>query len=535
MSAIAVKVDGSLAPLGTLSSIHTVYEDPYRPNKWTKECPEKSGPPVEDAESAQHALVVRYKYSNDPSKELDLHSIVVQSPHLKEVLGRVLDGYPGITLELERLEFNAPFECFVQRWEKFLSIRDEVIAESTDLPETDPGALAACHLGMLHSVLSTELASDLRTKSDLLKHGVITTTHIWMIFEPGCLLYAKHEGHDRVYTLRTAKWEIVNKCKVYKLECDYVDYDGERFGLNKEALSVTGWKGTKKITKLEAYPLSFHEDLEILTERLLQRGRKFEAYKGYHFVAYKGTAIGKLNRGEAKFDVNSRIIIDSAASMRYNNKVTLEYFETEESFDDVGKAVIGNADLDDDCVMLENDTSKSATNSGKRPKIMPDMPSILTNEQLLLTNAKLRGYSLRDKKWMSFYIDNIQDIVWNTDAFDSLVAPQEQKDLILAFAEAQNKTQTSFDDFIQGKGKGIIMLLTGPPGVGKTLTAESVAEAMRVPLYSIGAAELGSKPNTLEKKLEDILVKCAKWNAGLSSLLPLQGDLSMLTTLQCSC
>jgi hypothetical protein len=38
---------------------------------------------------------------------------------------------------------------------------------------------------------------------------------------------------------------------------------------------------------------------------------------------------------------------------------------------------------------------------------------------------------------------------------------------------------------------------------------------MRVPLYSIGAAELGSKPAHLEKKLEDILLKCAKWNAGM--------------------
>jgi ATP-dependent Lon protease len=111
---------------------------------------------------------------------------------------------------------------------------------------------------------------------------------------------------------------------------------------------------------------------------------------------------------------------------------------------------------------------------------------------------------------MSFYVESIHDISWNEDALESLVAPQEQKNLILAFTKAQSKTRTNFDDFIQGKGKGIIILLSGPPGVGNTLTAESVAEAMRVLLYSIGAAELGSKPAHLEKKLEDILLKCAK-------------------------
>jgi hypothetical protein len=45
--------------------------------------------------------------------------------------------------------------------------------------------------------------------------------------------------------------------------------------------------------------------------------------------------------------------------------------------------------------------------------------------------------------------------------------------LILTFAESQLASKGLFDDVIEGKGKGIIMLLTGEPGVGKTLTAES--------------------------------------------------------------
>ena len=173
---------------------------------------------------------------------------------------------------------------------------------------------------------------------------------------------------------------------------------------------------------------------------------------------------------------------------------------------------------------------KVVVEAGKRPVVDAHTRSMLTDEQLLLANATVRGYSLRDKKWFRFYIDNVKDIEWNDYAFDSLVAPKEQKDLILAFAEAQIKNRESFDDFIQGKGKGIIMLLSGPPGVGKTLTAESVAEAMRAPLYSIGAADLGSKaspqlnrrrrttdddqPTQLEKSLGDILEMCAKWGAG---------------------
>lgn len=97
----------------------------------------------------------------------------------------------------------------------------------------------------------------------------------------------------------------------------------------------------------------------------------------------------------------------------------------------------------------------------------------LTSDQLLLCSASLKGYSLKNKKWLTFYIGSVLDIEYNEGAFESLVLPEDHKELILALAESQVQHKDSFDDVIQGKGKGMIMLLSGPPGVGKTLTAES--------------------------------------------------------------
>ena len=97
----------------------------------------------------------------------------------------------------------------------------------------------------------------------------------------------------------------------------------------------------------------------------------------------------------------------------------------------------------------------------------------LTNDQLLLCSASLKGYSLKNKKWLTFYIGSVLDIKYNDSAFESLVLPEDHKELILALAESQVQHKDGFDDVIQGKGKGMIMLLSGPPGVGKTLTAES--------------------------------------------------------------
>jgi hypothetical protein len=498
-----------LAPSGSLTSIHSVYEDAWGQGKWTTKFPTRAEPPVEDAESAQYALVARYLLSESSSKTVDLHSIVVQSPLLKDSLGRVLKDYEGVTTELERLEFNKPFECFVHRWEEL----EAEIENHTNGADSSQVSTRLAHLRLLHSTLETELAPILREKKDLVRNDVMRYQNLWYIFEPGCLIYHRVDDHDRVYRLKTAKEENVNGSRVYKLDCQYVDFDGTKFGYNKQAIHITPFRGTKKITKLEALPLTFHSDYEGLKERLVQRGRLFETYKDYQFVGYDGIATGKVNRDEQKYNVTSRIIIDLHSFSRYNTKTSLEHFDVPEVCRDATVAIEGDVS-DEDCVMLDHNGTEKKASVGTKPVLAADSNFILTPEQHLLADARVRGYSLRDKKWLTFFIDSIKDIEWNEHAFTSLVAPQEQKELILSFAESQAKSNGSFDDFIQGKGKGIIMLLAGPPGVGKTLMAESVAESMKAPLYSIGAADLASKPTALENKLNDILEMCTKWGAG---------------------
>jgi len=137
----------------------------------------------------------------------------------------------------------------------------------------------------------------------------------------------------------------------------------------------------------------------------------------------------------------------------------------------------------------------------------------LTEEQQMLCAPEVRGFDLKNKKWLMLQVDGLDDIPWDEEAFDSLVLPNEEKDLLLAFAESKINKEVDFDDFITGKGKGIIMLLSGPPGTGKTLTAESIAETNCVPLYSLSAGEIGIAPEAVELHLRDALEKCAMWNA----------------------
>ena len=116
---------------------------------------------------------------------------------------------------------------------------------------------------------------------------------------------------------------------------------------------------------------------------------------------------------------------------------------------------------------------------------------------------------------------------WNDEAFPSLMLPDGFKSLILSFVESQsidaedkdNKDEEedidTFDDIIEGKGLGVIMLLVGNPGTGKTLTAEAVADKVRRPLYVLSAGELGEKAYDIESRLERVLALAERWNAVL--------------------
>lgn len=173
-----------------------------------------------------------------------------------------------------------------------------------------------------------------------------------------------------------------------------------------------------------------------------------------------------------------------------------------------------DTDYDDYCSDEDSDDDERGLVKPAAP-VVPEEPTEpgLTEDQLLVCTDVLRGYSLKDKKWMKFPIGGVKEIEWNEQAFDSLVAPPEQKDLILASAQTQAKNKDCFDDVISGKGRGIIMLLSGPPGVGKTLTAESVAEVMKVPLFVMSAGDLGTEPSEVESALSNILEMNTKWNA----------------------
>ncbi|KAL3446890.1 hypothetical protein BJX65DRAFT_296024 [Aspergillus insuetus] len=502
------KPSGPFAPSGSICKAHNIYQtkpDAVGLTSWTKQMPDYAEDPTEDPESRQYTLVVRNAKCYNGTKSQEIHSIVVQSEPLKKFLAYVFKGYPGLTLALARVEFHANFKPFIHRWKQLTDAKD-----ADGLDET-----TKAHVDLLYTVLEEELRDVISQKNDLIANGVITYNLLYAIFEPDEPVYSVICGCPRAFVFQKGSHDP--RSKGFTITGKYIDYNGKAFGFTDNGFSIPAFEGTTPITSLSVFPLKYHGHHATIRGELVARGALWEQHKGYRYKQYEGVANGYYYGKETKFNVEGRIVIDTEAYSTFNpdvapifasNTTNYSSWQDDPYVDDMQQhATHGNR--------LYSRNKRALNEQIPLPSTIPDT---LTDEQRLITTPIVRGYSLSNKQWLEFYLDGVKDIVWNSKAFGSLVLPHAQQDLkqlILAFADAQSKKHKAFDEVVQGKGRGIIMLLSGPPGVGKALTAKSVAEVLKVPLYVLSAGDLGTHAHTLENKLKDILSIVPKWGAVL--------------------
>jgi ATP-dependent Lon protease len=114
---------------------------------------------------------------------------------------------------------------------------------------------------------------------------------------------------------------------------------------------------------------------------------------------------------------------------------------------------------------------------------------------------------------VDLYVDLIYDVKWNKQAFQDLVVDEDIKELVQAVVMKQLVTQKS-TDVISGKGNGLIILLHGGPGTGKTFTAEGVAEFAEKPLFRVTCGDIGTDSQVVERRLQAALNLGKIWDCG---------------------
>jgi hypothetical protein len=80
------------------------------------------------------------------------------------------------------------------------------------------------------------------------------------------------------------------------------------------------------------------------------------------------------------------------------------------------------------------------------------------------------GFSLQGKLWCRFFIDKVEDVSWKQAPMNSLLLPDRQKRILNALVSSHMFPDEAREE-AELKGKGLVILLHGSPGSGKTFTA----------------------------------------------------------------
>jgi len=122
----------------------------------------------------------------------------------------------------------------------------------------------------------------------------------------------------------------------------------------------------------------------------------------------------------------------------------------------------------------------------------------------------VRTFSLRLKKYVWVDVGDLDEYIFDKTAINRLVLPEKTRHLLTTIFSHKEEM---FGDVIAGKHGGMVIMASGSTGVGKTLTAEVLAEYTERPLYVMELGELGTKLASVEDCLNNIFKRVTRWNA----------------------
>ncbi|KAJ7934587.1 P-loop containing nucleoside triphosphate hydrolase protein [Mycena leptocephala] len=389
-------------------------------------------------------------------------------------------------------------EWFLPYLPRFMEYRD-VLASKKERSVLDERVMSSANL--LITFLLAEYGSNIATIERLITQGEITFDLLYAIFIPKTLVVARCSitGLERLFCLRYCTRRLIDGVPVCELELEGVDFidhanGGVAIGRVCTLRTIEHFTGTTLINSLAVFPLTFHACEAQLRETILQRGQKWVDLIGVHHMEYSGIAVlyaqdspSRHPHWLSRHQVEGRIMVDRVMFHRVNPN----YMFPRPANPPDGEPNIGYSM----CIHLKE---------GETPHLSP--------EQLIITPPVVYGFSLSDKIWLEFDITKVAPVSWNADAFANLVVPDEHKNLLRSLIGAHHE-KAGFDDFIRGKGAGLVVNLFGPPGVGKTFSAEATSEYVKRPLYVIGAGDLGTFAGVVEDALLSAFKLSTAWKA----------------------
>ncbi|KAI8962532.1 P-loop containing nucleoside triphosphate hydrolase protein [Daldinia sp. FL1419] len=490
------------------------------------------------------------------------HRIRIRSPVLLKVLKEVTGLETVIGQHHHKLVFFKPFKLLVEYTDKLQDHLERISSkaftsnEHQNVPKETETDEARTHLGLLCDAMDKYLKPkiNMRHRRGHFRQR-ISFDDLWYIFKTG--IEVRTTGKSQVQLYRILKvtggrdvispWrdaptnhasaklkEVGYSTGAFVIECFYMHFDGKQYGPVNQTFQISKFDGEREITSFPVIPLDIEDGSDSLRRELLERGRKFAELSNPVKTAHK--LYNGLTLDKRPEQVESEVIIDFKLSFveKSENKPEIG---VENLVDDDPREL---SDLTSYCPFCNvagccgNDVTYEdyEVDEKDRNEFRNQKRSILnatwavdqlTDDQMVLLPPKVFGFVLHTRRWATFDIDLLREVEYK-NSWKNLVIKDSIKDTILALVEYHQKPHNQEPhsggmllpvDLVQGKGKGLTILLHGEPGVGKTSTAECVADHTKRPLFPITCGDIGDNALMVETNLERNFQLAHKWGCVL--------------------
>lgn len=419
-----------------------------------------------------YCMVITRQFNN--CGELQATLLEVQAPGLIKIIRQIVEYYPDDSFRVgDTMKFDDP--------PKLLYYYRKELAEYKDRPDVDEKT--KMHITFALNFLYSHLGDLIKSYEEYLAAEMVKFGHLWMMFKPGILVYERET--EELYLLKNGNIAQTQCGIFYVLSCYNIDYNGEKLGKVERSISIPAFGNPRTISSLPVLPLAFCEDPAAIKQKLLARAKRFMDLRGIHNLQH-------ANKGRVMVDAKTcirRVLPDDEDRRASQKKGMVVYEES--------KCV---------CAVCKKQVEE-------KPEDYDHAVRGITEDEMLLCCSTVLGFALSSHKWIQMRIDDLSEIQWSADAIDRLVIDKRQKKVLSSLINSAVFTQGVEGDVIGWKGRGLVMLLHGQPGTGKTLTAESVCESLHRPLYIVSGGELGINPEEVEKTLREVLELSKLWKA----------------------
>ncbi|PKX96232.1 ATP-binding protein [Aspergillus novofumigatus IBT 16806] len=344
----------------------------------------------------------------------------------------------------------------------------------------------------------------------------------------------------------------------------YIDFNGVSYEPYTRRFSIKAYEGLRDITTMQIYPLRFHKDAEKLLESRREVGQLFQKalmekhlyYEGWTLTHEPTQSPQLQDRGNSEH-IEGQVMIDFVEGHKSDSDLASKSDQTltgwsandwpegedsvainhwyqwtsEDEEGSEGEAADNGHEKtcepgfelmkeESDCLQLYEDFAgiisdhDLETNDFLRSYMAGNAMQI-TTEDLVLLPGRVVAYAFRDRRFVRLDVKYLQPIPPSENVFKNLRINEEHKRMVRALVKTHFQKQRLNLDLIRGKGSGLVILLHGAPGVGKTATAEAVAQANKKPLFSITCGDLGFQAQDVETNLKEIFRLAHRWDCVL--------------------